>query len=602
MSDSKVIALNSKYDLVLCLQCDHYITHCSNDSWSSYATKVFKHINNHRHKDEKPNLTNEEKSHISSFLTSYAERNNSEEKPSDEFKKLSSREGLLSPNIVLFKQTQPKIVEGYICNIDDCAYTNGNAKNWRQRMNIHHKKEHPNISEPSSIKVQLQELNLNTLLLIGRIGSDIQFQSESDIIFMDSCKSVVEGSSEDADVSRLCVLEKLEYYGQAGSESYVADWEYFIRNEVTLELTQKLFQEDISLKPCIEAIIEAWFQDIEIFWRNCIKPNYALREVLMKYDERAPITKVFKLKPVKTKGNLLLRELLVFGMNFASLDDFAVPAAWRDLFESHIIALLRELHELCKLEDAQLTLKIELVNKFVDNLTKAKYSLKESIATSTMPSAFLVAWIFRQGLERVQVNLRNVSSKAYAYENICRIFCARLYIEAENDDSVLDRIRRITTDETGRLQYRTSLDMAHQIFQLTSPFRGGQGEIKMEPITSSDVTLYRFPNGSLWGLDRQRLALSRALADFDEILYNLYNSFNFFDSAEGVFSDDGEILFQDIMTNNRQGYGLTVDLEVQFQSKQQALNGKVIRELLDLKRVNGIIKVGFFICSITYKQ
>jgi hypothetical protein len=402
--------------------------------------------------------------------------------------------------VILYKQNGAKLCEGYMCDVADCLYTNGNAKNWRQRMRAHYKKIHGGLTEPQFIHVQLQEINLNQLVLVGRTGIEALYQTEADMIF--SAPRLGGQDPPEVESPGLNVLQKLEYYNQSGSDRFIADWERFVRTELSLNLVATLFEEDTNLKSNLDAVVDAWFVSVTLCWNTEIASNYALRETLMKHEDDSQIFKSLKLKSIRTKSVPLLKELLWFAMNFCNLEPAAIPPVWSTLFSSEALSACRSLHQVLPWEHHTLENKVELVYTILDELTKAKYSLNKTIATCVMPSAFLITWIFRQGLSRVQLHLRNTSSKAYAYENLCRIVTAVLYMKYDRDTEILSRTRLQFSSASGHQVYRTSLDMAHQIFKLTSSFRSGQSLIKMEPIDSPDPTLHRFPNGAMWSLDR----------------------------------------------------------------------------------------------------
>lgn len=584
-----LIALNKRFDLVLCLECDQYVGHSPTDNWSTYKNKIVKHLNKHRGKLRRALLSEIERSQLTKFLNREIGDDLNLLKPSGNFHLLSTREGLQTPNLVLYKSRKSNIAEALLCGVEQCIHTVLKTKNWRHRLREHCKQQHRERNEDEAVAVLVQELHLNSFFLIGKVGCETVHQSGNEMCFINQqTNDFVPAPPQESE--RLHALDILHSHEQEEKSTYIAKWEKFLRKEISIEKVKILFSDSIEVSKQIDELVQAWFQTINEEWTEKVEDNYSLQDTIMRHMKDETFHKIFKISAVKSKGVKLVHSMLLFGCNWFFLySKSEIPAKWAGLFDSSAISCLSALTS-SFMDDAparDLSQQTVLVYDFLESLTSLKVQLKDAIITCLMPSAFLIAWVFREGLDRVNLHLRNVSSLAYAFENVCRLHCCIQYVRS-GDIKYLERVR-LNNENDAIGPFPTSLELAHQIFKRTKPFVISP-HLKMEPIESADTSLHRFQNGSRWSIDRQRMALDEVLAEFDDELYNITRGFRFFDASYGVFNETGDIILQDTALNDRPGFGLTVPLD-ELEHASDKFSGRTPSEFSELRRVDKVMKV-----------
>jgi hypothetical protein len=581
---NRFIAINTAHDLVLCVECDSYIECANGDTWLGYFNKSVKHLNKHRSNNGLKVLSESERLEICAFFKFYVQGDLSLNQPNIDINSLFGRDAFENPQPALFKVNKTNICDGYLCNIQTCAYIVVNAKNRLQKFKAHCKKLH-NGCAPDFCNVKVQEFRYNTFILLGRADIDVKFESEEVMIFLDPTKLAdvaepAEPQNSEDDENRGNLLESL-YLASDANAPYFVKWEKFLRIEIGFNIVQSLFNKDG--KGEIKVWVDKWFEDKTKLWEARIEDNYALQERVMRYQKSGAFKKRLQLRPIKSKGLQLLFEILTFSFNFLNLSEQGlIPKIWTDLLSESSLVLLSALS---KEDDPQKV--TQLLDSYLQGLFSAEVELCREQLSILFPSAFLISWIFGNGNSDIIVRLRNVSSKAYAFENLVRFQSCLSYVE-KGDDSVLQKIELEV--ERDNKSWSTVTAQIHHIFKRTKPFSVSP-QLKIEPLNSDDTSLHRLRNGSLWSVDRQRLALKQALADFDELCHDLGHGFIFYNESYGIFSANGEIICRDEIFTDTPGFGLSVSVNQLSRLNPLASDGKSVQEFLGLKKDGNMLKV-----------
>lgn len=452
-----LICLNKKYEIVLCLECDFYVSREPGDTWQTYYRKICKHINKHRKNGGIDALSQPERLRIFSFLELHVGAPLAVTKPTTDLG-LHSRDALENSREALYMK-ESHIVDAVLCGFDECTFLVADAKNRLNRLKAHSKNTH-NGMPIQQVSVKAQEVRLNTYFLLGYSNEALNLQSYNDgMVFMTQQVPEQFPSSEEADL-HLPMLEILENSRKQTDETYVGKWEKFFRTEISESLLLELYSDGTSeiKREALVLLIDAWLVGCEEVWFKSIEPNYSLQQLLMKHFEDAPLfQKAFRIQAVRRKGRYLLVGFLSFCLNWRAVKAGGrIPEIWSNLLSIECASQLDRLI---------VELKADICNpktfdQFLDLIFEWKSPLKDANVLTHVVSAYLIGWVFRDGLIHAPKHLRNASQGAYAFENVIRLHSAAQYVETGEPD-VLDRVKlKVTTPEG---TFINAIEFAHQV-------------------------------------------------------------------------------------------------------------------------------------------
>lgn len=450
------ICLNKKYGLVLCLECDYYISRVTGDTWQDYHRKICRHLNKHTKASAKDALTEAERLRIFSFLELNVGTSLAVTRPNNLV--LHSRDSLLNVRQALYMK-QSRIVSAVLCGVDGCDFVVADEKNRMNRLKAHNKTKH-NGMEIQQIPVKVQEFRLNNYLLLGPIDAMINLQAVDDeIVFMPKKVCDQPATSKDAD-QYLPMLELLEDARKQTEGNYVGKWEKFFRLKVSESLVMELFTQDTSgvSRDSLLPFVDAWLAHCEQIWSEKIEPNYSLQQLLMKHFEEANfVQKSFRYQAVQRKGRYLLVGFLGFCMSWRmAKSNGRIPPMWNDLLSSTSQSYLEIL--VSELETS--SFNFESVHQFLNSIFETKVHLQDANVLNNIVSVYLIGWIYREGLEHAPKHLRNASQGAYAFENLIRLHSAVCYVHS-GEASALDRVRLQVVNAEGI--FVNVMEFAHQV-------------------------------------------------------------------------------------------------------------------------------------------
>jgi hypothetical protein len=276
-------------------------------------------------------------------------------------------------------------------------------------------------------------------------------------------------SPEEVDL-HLPMLEILEGSRKETDETYVGKWEKFFRLKISEKLLLELFSDPCSEinRDVLLKLIDAWLISCEEVWIRDIEQNFSLQQQLMKHHEDASFfQKSFRLQAVKSKGRYLLLGFLSFCLNWRlAKAGGRMPEIWVDLLSAECVS---------QLDGLLLELKADVINQqtfddFLELIFMCKSPLKDANVLTHVVSAYLIGWVFREGLNHAPKHLRNASQGAYAFENVIRLHSAVQYVKTEKSD-VLERVKLQSTTSEGT--FINVIELAHQVRK--ARFRSNQG-------------------------------------------------------------------------------------------------------------------------------
>lgn len=457
-----LVALNKKYELVLCLECDFYINREPGDSWQIYYRKICKHLTKDRRNNGLEPLSRCERLKIFGFLELQVGSPLSVTKPNTDLE-IHFRQAVVSPREALHMK-ESHIVDAVLCGFDGCTFLVADTKNRLNRLKCHSKSCH-NGFPIQQILVKAQEIRLNTYFLLGLSSEQVVLQSSDDIVYMVQSEErlPVPGEPEQLcllEESRLPMLEILDSARKETDESYVGKWEKFFRIEISESILLNLFSGETSeiQTDTLQKLIDAWLKSCEDVWFRSIEPNYSLQQLLMKhFDEATFFQKSFRIQAVRRKGRYLLLGFLTFCINWMTAKgNGTLPEVWANLLPSASVSHLVRLAAEIKSD----VIEPKTLDQFLDSIFKCRLPLKDANVFVHVISAYLIGWIFKDGMLHALKNLRNASQGAYAFENIIRLHSATRYVES-GESSILDRVKLqvITLDGT----FVHAMEFAHQV-------------------------------------------------------------------------------------------------------------------------------------------